>query len=74
MIICLLCSHLLKDSGISDFEFVQLWNLRPRTYKEAVTLVPTLAQGKSGVTEDTVIRVIDGIQQAYFSGARGANQ
>ena len=32
----------MKASGMTDFEFIQLWNLKPRSVKEAKTLVPSL--------------------------------
>jgi RNA polymerase Rpb4 len=55
--------------GLSEFEFMQLWNLRPRDYKEAVTLIPTL---RHTATEDQVKRAIEELRKSMLVSSSAA--
>ena len=46
---------MLGESGISELEFIQLWNLTPRDYTEAVALIPSLSHNYPQEAVNTVL-------------------
>lgn len=46
---------ILQQSTLSEFEFIQMWNLRPQSYREAVALIPSL---KLTTSEEEVNKII----------------
>ena len=44
-----------RQNDVNEFECIQMWNLTPQDYKEAVTLIPSLAN----YNEQAVTDVID---------------
>jgi hypothetical protein len=58
-------SVVLAQSGLCEFEFIQLWNLRPGTCDEARALVPTLLH--TCPSNEQLQQVIDEIKKSSGS-------
>jgi len=48
-------SNILPLANITEFEFISLWNLNPKEYQEAISLIPSLHV----YGEDKIKRVIE---------------